>query len=274
MRLVTTTDGVGRLEDGGVALLDLPFPDLGAVLAASALDEVAAAPVRERRHLEGVQLLAPVPRPGKVWAVGFNFPQHVQEVTGSSMERPDEPLVFVKVTSAVLPPGGTILLPAIAPDEVDFEAEVAIVIGRRASSVRAADAWSHVAGVTACNDLSARDVQFRTKNFGLAKSFDTFAPLGGSLVTVDEYDDPDDIGVRCDVDGERRQDDRTSNLLFPIPEIVEYLSRYTTLEPGDVVSTGSPAGAGIADGRYLRAGSTVEVRVEHVLPLVNRVEAS
>lgn len=273
MRLVTTTDGVGRLEDGGVALLDLPWTDLGAALAASRLDDLATAPVRERRSLEAVRLLAPVPRPGKIWAVGFNFPQHVREVTGSSMARPDEPMVFVKVTSAVLPPGGTILLPPDAPDEVDFEAEVAVVIGRRATAVPAADAWSHIAGVTACNDVSARDVQFRTKNFGLAKSFDTFAPLGGSLVTVDEYDDPDDIGVTCSVDGERRQDDRTRNLLFPIPEIVEYLSRFTTLEPGDVISTGSPAGAGIADGRYLRPGSTVEVDVEHVLPLVNRVAA-
>lgn len=182
-------------------------------------------------------------------------------------------MVFVKVTSSMLAPGGTIRLPAAAPGQVDFEGEVAVVVGRRATAVRAAAAWAHLAGVTACNDVSARDVQFRTENFGLAKSFDTFCPLGGSLVTVDEYDDPDDIGIATDVDGERRQDDRTRNLLFSIPEIVEYLSRYTTLEPGDVITTGSPAGAGIADGRYLRDGSVVEVRVEHVLPLVNRVAA-
>lgn len=269
MRLVTTREGIGRLEDGGVALLDVPWPDLGAVLAdGESFEPLASAAVLERRPLEDVVLRPPVPRPGKVWAAGFNYRLHVAEVGG---EERSEPLVFVKVTSSVIGPGEEIRLPAIAPEQVDFEGEVALVIGLRAASVEPSDAWSHVAGITACNDVSARDVQFATGNFGLAKSFDTFTPLGGSIATLDEYDDPDDIGVSTVVDGELRQDDRTANLLFPVPEILAYLSRHTTLESGDVISTGSPAGAGIADGRYLRAGAVVEVRVEHVLPLRNPV---
>jgi 2-keto-4-pentenoate hydratase/2-oxohepta-3-ene-1,7-dioic acid hydratase in catechol pathway len=182
-------------------------------------------------------------------------------------------MVFIKVTSAVVGSGTRVALPPTAPDRVDFEGEVAVVIGRRASSVRAADAWSHVAGITACDDLTARDVQRGTGNFGLAKSFDGFCPLGASLVTLDEYADPDDIGLTTLVDGEVRQEARTTDLVFGVPELVEYLSRHTTLEPGDVISTGTPAGVGEPEGRFLAAGSVVEVRVERVLPLVNEVVA-
>lgn len=271
MQLVTTTEGVGRVEDGGVALLAGAGPDLGVALTEhGSLDPLRRASVLRRVALDDITLLAPVVRPGKVWAVGFNFPNHVTEVGGTVH---DEPLVFVKVTSSVIGGGGTIRLPAIAPEQVDFEGEMAVVIGRRATAVSAANAWAHVAGITACNDVSARDVQRSTGNFGLAKSFDTFTPLGGGLVTLDEYDDPDDVGIRTTVDGKIRQQDRTTNLLFPVPYVLEYLSRFTTLEPGDIVTTGSPAGAGIADGRYLSDGSVVSVEVEHVLPLVNWVAA-
>ncbi len=271
MQLVTTTEGIGRLEDGAVALLDVAWPDLGAVLAEhESLDVLAGAPVRGRAGLDEVVLRAPVPRPGKVWAVGLNYRSHAAE---TGRELPAVPMVFVKVTSAVVAGGEHVRIPAAAPDHVDFEGEVAVVIGRRASSVTAADAWAHVAAVTACNDVTARDVQQGTGNFGLAKSFDTFCPLGGSLVTLDEYDDPDDIGLTTLVDGELRQESRTSDLVFGIPALVEYLSRHTTLEPGDVVSTGTPAGVGVVDGRFLRPGAVVDIRVERVVPLLNRVVA-
>jgi 2-keto-4-pentenoate hydratase/2-oxohepta-3-ene-1,7-dioic acid hydratase in catechol pathway len=269
MQYVTTVAGIGRVEDGGLTVLDVPWPDLGAVLAENeSLDVLDPAPVRRRVSLEEVVLRAPVPRPGKVWAIGLNYRSHAAE---SGREPPAVPMVFIKVTSSVVAGRVPLRLPAIASDQVDFEGEVAVVIGRRASSVHEADAWSHVAGITACNDVSARDVQFGTGNFGLAKSFDTFTPLGGSLVTVDEYDDPDDIGLTTRVDGEVRQDDRTSDLVFPVPVLIAYLSRHTTLEPGDVISTGTPAGVGMVDGRYLRPGSVVDVRVDRVLPLVNEV---
>jgi len=269
MELVTTSRGVGRLELGEVALLDVPFPDLGAVLwAHESLQPLADAPVRERLPLDAVVLRAPVPRPGKVWAIGVNYRSHAAE---TGREPPKVPLVFVKVTSAVVGAGDVVRIPVAAPEQVDFEGEVAIVIGRRATGVRAADAWAHVAGVTACDDVTARDVQQGTGNFGLAKSFDTFCPLGGSLVTVDEYLDPDDIELTTFVDDEKRQHARTSDLVFGVPELVEYLSSHTTLEPGDVISTGTPSGVGVVDGRFLRPGARVEIRVDRVLPLVNEV---
>jgi 2-keto-4-pentenoate hydratase/2-oxohepta-3-ene-1,7-dioic acid hydratase in catechol pathway len=271
MQFVTTTSGVGRVEGDEVAILDTPFPDLGAVLwAHESLEPLLSAPVRARGALAAVELRAPVPRPGKVWAIGVNYRSHAAE---TGREPPTTPIVFVKVTSAVQRPGGAIHLPPAAPACVDFEGEVAIVIGRRATSVRAADAWAHVAGVTACNDVTARDVQRGTGNFGLAKSFDTFCPLGGSITDLDEYATLDDIGLTTVVDGEERQRARTSDLVFGVPELVEYLSRHTTLEPGDIISTGTPSGVGMVDERYLREGSTVTVTVEGVLPLTNSVIA-
>jgi 2-keto-4-pentenoate hydratase/2-oxohepta-3-ene-1,7-dioic acid hydratase in catechol pathway len=269
MQFVTTTSGVGRVEHAEVAILDVPFPDLGAVLwAHESLEPLATAPVRARQPLIDVELRAPVPRPGKVWAIGVNYRSHATE---TGREPPTTPIVFVKVSSAVQRPGAPINLPPAAPQCVDFEGEVAIVMGRRATSVRAAEAWAHVAGVTGCNDVTARDVQRETGNFGLAKSFDTFCPLGGSISTVDEYADPDDIGLSTVVDGEQRQSARTSDLVFGVAELIEYLSHHTTLEPGDVISTGTPSGVGVVDERFLRAGSSVTIQVEGVLPLTNEV---
>jgi 2-keto-4-pentenoate hydratase/2-oxohepta-3-ene-1,7-dioic acid hydratase in catechol pathway len=198
----------------------------------------------------------------------LNYRAHIAEM---GRVVPVDPVVFIKVSSAVVGPAELIRRPAVAPGKVDYEGEVAVVIGRVASSVSEADAWSHVAAVTACDDVTARDVQESSGNFGLAKSFDTFCPLGASLATPDEYADPDDIGLQTVVDGVVRQDTRTSDLLFPVPYLVSWLSRYTTLWPGDVISTGTPAGVGHPEGRYLQPGSTVEVRVEGVLPLVNTV---
>lgn len=268
---VTTSEGIGRLDGEEVALLDVPFPDLGAVLwAHESLAPLERAPLRRSVALRDTELRSPVLRPGKVWAVGLNYRAHAAE---QGRPLPAEPMVFIKVTSSVIASGETIRIPAAAPTKVDFEGEVAVIIGRRASSVSERDAWSYVAAVTACDDVTARDVQRGTGNFGLAKSFDTFTPLGGSCVTVDEYTDPDDIGIETSVDGEQRQQARTNDLVFGVPELIAYLSRHTTLEPGDVISTGTPAGVGEPEGRFLGGGSVVDIRVERVLPLVNRVVA-
>jgi 2-keto-4-pentenoate hydratase/2-oxohepta-3-ene-1,7-dioic acid hydratase in catechol pathway len=275
MKLVSTDGGVGRVDGEEIAVLDTPWAHLGGLLAAtpggpgsSGLEALAAAPVKHRLPLAGTPLLPVVPRPGKVWAVGLNYRTHIAEM---GRVVPADPVVFVKVTSSVVGPGDAVRRPVLAPDRVDFEGEVAVVIGRRASSVAEADAWSYVAGITACDDVTARDVQEASGNFGLAKSFDTFCPLGASLATPDEYADPDDVGLETIVDGQTRQRSRTSDLLFPVPFLVSWLSRHTTLEPGDVISTGTPAGVGHPEGRYLQPGSTVEIRVEGVLPLVNGI---
>ena len=272
MQYVTTTDGIGRVEGDEVVLLDTPWAELGSLLWERAtLAPLESAAVRRRAPLDGVVLRSPVPRPGKVWAVGLNYRSHAAE-TGRDL--PSEPMVFVKVTSAVVGRGDPIVLPPAAPEKVDFEGEVAVVIGRRATGVTEATAWSYVAGITACNDVTARDVQRGTGNFGLAKSFDSFCPLGGSLVTVDEYDDPDAIGLTTLVNGEVRQQARTDDLVFGVPALLAYLSRHTTLEPGDVVSTGTPAGVGEPAGRFLAPGDVIEVRVDGVVPLVNQVSAA
>lgn len=271
MQLVTTTEGIGRLEGDEVALLDLDHPDLSALLwAAGSLDLAVGAGERRRVATAAVTLRTPLPRPGKVWAIGLNYHSHANE---TGREAPAVPMVFVKVTSSVVDPGTSIALPLAAPDQVDFEGEVAVVIGRRATSVRAEDAWSHVVAVTACNDVTARDVQSGTGNFGLAKSFDTFTPLGACLTTLDAYTDPDDIGLETLVNGEVRQSARTTDLVHDVPAVIEYLSRFTTLEPGDVISTGTPAGVGLVSGTFLHHGDVVEVRVEGVAPLVNDVVA-
>lgn len=264
-KLVMTSDGAGRIEGDEVALLDAARTDLGVV------GVPADAAVRGRVPLDEATLLSPVPRPGKVWAVGLNYRAHAAE---SGREPPPVPMVFIKVTSSVVGTGADIVLPAVAPTQVDWECELAVVIGRRATSVKAADAWSYVAGITACNDVSARDVQFSTNNFGLAKSFDTFTPIGASMVTLDEYADLDDIGVATFVNGEQKQASRTSDMVFSVGELVEYLSAHTTLEPGDVISTGTPEGVGMASGTFLKPGDVVDVRVEGVISLVNRVVAA
>ena len=271
MQLVSTTDGVGRLEGDEVALLDVAAPNLSAHLwSRGTLEEVTGAGVRRRLSLADTTLLAPLPRPGKVWAIGLNYHSHAAE---TGRQAPSEPMVFIKTTSSVVGHGAPVALPAAAPANVDFEGEVAVVIGRRASSIRAADAWSHVVGITACDDVTARDVQSGTGNFGLAKSFDTFTPLGTTLTTLDEYAHPDDIGLETLVNGEVRQSARTTDLVHDVGAILAYLSRFTTLEPGDVVSTGTPAGVGVVTGTFLQPGDVVEVRVEHVPALVNQVVA-
>jgi 2-keto-4-pentenoate hydratase/2-oxohepta-3-ene-1,7-dioic acid hydratase in catechol pathway len=269
VQLVSTTDGIGRLEGDEVALLDVDRPDLSALLwADGSVAAATSAATRRRTSLADTTLLAALPRPGKVWAIGLNYRSHAGE---TGREAPSEPMVFIKTTSSVVGHGTSIVLPHAAPGAVDFEGEVAVVVGRRASSISPDDAWDHVVGVTACNDVTARDVQSGTGNFGLAKSFDTFTPLGVTLTTIDEYADPCDIGLTTLVNGEVRQDARTTDLVHDVPALIAYLSRFTTLEPGDVVSTGTPAGVGVVTGTFLRPGDVVEVRVEGVASLVNDV---
>lgn len=272
MELVTTSDGIGRLEGDEVALLAVDHRDLSALLwADGSLDAATSAGERRRISLAQVTARSPLPRPGKVWAIGLNYHSHARE---TGREAPAVPMVFFKATSSVVGHATSITLPAAAPDAVDFEGEVAVVIGRRATAVRAEEAWDHVVAITACNDVTARDVQSSTANFGLAKSFDTFTPLGSSLATVDGYDDLDDLALETLVNGEVRQSARTTDLVHDVPAIIAYLSRFTTLEPGDVISTGTPSGVGVVSGTFLRPGDVVEVRVQGVTPLVNDVVAA
>lgn len=273
-RLISTAKGIGRVQDDGtVALLDSPYPDLGRALEAGCTaTELAACAVRSRAAFGEAGLLAPIPRPSKIWAVGFGYRQHRAEV--GFVEEVSEPMIFLKAPSSVIGSGQDIRLPRVAPDEVDYEGELGVVVGQRLTDVTEDRARAGIAGYTICNDVSARDVQKgrvpgRKPDVSAAKSFDTFTPMGPCLATLDEFADPDDLRLRTWVDDELRQDARTSELIHPVAEIVSYLSRQTTLEPGDVILTGTPAGVGHPEGRFLKAGSTVRIAIDGIGELTN-----
>jgi 2-keto-4-pentenoate hydratase/2-oxohepta-3-ene-1,7-dioic acid hydratase in catechol pathway len=235
---VQTVDGV---LDAGALLGERP---LGArrLLDEQRLDELA-----ELAKLEGevepasvIRLLPPVPDPDKIVCIGLNYRSHAEE---QGVEPPDQPTFFAKFRNALAPDGATIALPA-ASDKVDYEAEVAFVIGRRCKEVDEADALDAVAGYMLFNDLSARDLQLATPQWMPGKVFDCSAPCGPALVTPDEAGGPDEISFALELNGERMQEASTSDLIFSVGELITRLSRWMTLEPGDIVSTGTPAGIG------------------------------
>lgn len=217
---------------------------------------------------------APPVQPRAIVCVGLNYRDHAAE---SGLAVPDRPALFTKLTHTVIAPGEPIILPVHLSEDIDFEAELGVVIGRRASRVDAAEALDHVLGYTCVNDVSARDLQ-ATEGFGWVrgKSADTFCPVGPELVTADEIADPQALRITCDVSGERLQDSSTSDMIFPVAEIVSFISQAVTLHPGDLICTGTPSGVGMArtPRRWLRAGDTVRVEIEGIGALENPVVAS
>jgi 2-keto-4-pentenoate hydratase/2-oxohepta-3-ene-1,7-dioic acid hydratase in catechol pathway len=220
-------------------------------------------------------LLAPVPRPGKVVAIGRNYREHAEE---EGVEPPAAPLIFSKWSSSVVGSGAEIRWDPGLTTQVDYEAELAVVIGRRTRRVAVADALDHVLGYTCLNDVSARDLQFGDGQWARGKSLDTFCPMGPVLVTADELGDPQDLAIRCSVDGEVVQDARTSQMYFSVAEIISHCSMAFTLEPGDIVATGTPSGVGAfrKPPRFLGEGDRVSVEIEGIGILENvcRLEAA
>ena len=215
------------------------------------------------------KLLAPVDPPN-VFAIGLNYADHARE---TNKPLPRRPLIFLKATTAVLGPGEPIVRPSESPDEVDYEAELAVVIGTRCRDVPKKQAARHILGYTCGNDVSARDCQMRIdQQWARAKSFDTFCPLGPWLVTPDELD-PADLAIRAVLNGQTMQDSRTSQLVFNVLDLVSYLSRQFTLLPGTVIMTGTPPGVGVArtPPRFLRAGDRITVDIEGIGQLTNPV---
>lgn len=190
--------------------------------------------------LSGAALLPPLPDPDKIVCIGLNYRSHAAE---AGIDPPDQPTFFAKFRNALAPADATVKLPA-ASEKVDYEAEVAFVLGRRCKDVDASDALDAIAGYMLLNDLSARDLQFATPQWMPGKVFDGSAPCGPALVTPDEAGAPDAISFALDLNGERMQEASTSDLVFSVPELVARLSRWMTLEPGDIVSTGTPSGVG------------------------------
>jgi 2-keto-4-pentenoate hydratase/2-oxohepta-3-ene-1,7-dioic acid hydratase in catechol pathway len=220
---------------------------------------------------ERIRLLAPVPRPGKIVAVARNYPAHAAESGGTT---PGEPVLFLKAPSAVIGPEEDVVLPA-ASGEVDFEGELAVVMGRRARDLDEAEALDAVAGYTVADDVSARDWQGVRGQHFIGKSCDTFAPLGPALVTRDEVSDVQDLAIETRVSGELLQSARTKEMTFPVARLVAFASRLFTWEPGDVLLTGTPAGVGRSrrPPRWLREGDVVEVTVERIGTLRHHVTA-
>lgn len=216
-----------------------------------------------------VALKAPLPRPGKLILLGLNYRDHAEE-TGQKI--PEVPTLFSKYTNSVIGPGETILIPR-ATEQIDYEAEFAFVIGRRGYEIPEERALEYVAGYTIVNDVSARDYQFVTSQWMVGKTFDTHCPMGPTLVLADEVPDPHALDLQLSIGGEVLQRSNTQQLIFKIPETVAYLSRIMTLEPGDVISTGTPAGVGFTrkPPRWLRPGETVRIEIARLGVLENPV---
>jgi len=229
------------------------------LLEADALGDLAvAASGRDGVPVADVTMLAPVPDPEKIVCIGLNYRDHAAE---GRLEPPPVPTFFAKFRNALVPDRATVALPA-SSNKVDYEAEIAFVVGRTAKDVAESDALDHIAGYTLLNDLSARDLQFQTPQWIPGKVFDGSAPCGPALVSADEVASaPDGIGIALDLNGERMQEATTADLIFPIPRLLAHLSTLMTLVPGDIVSTGTPAGVGGArEPRvWLRPGDEIVV---------------
>jgi len=260
LKLASTPTGFGRVEDDAFVPMG---DDIMIYLETGASSDGQAVPLAD------VQLLAPVPRPGKVICVGLNYRDHAEE-TGQAI--PDEPVLFSKFANSVVGPGDDVVVPRVVT-QPDFEAELAVVIGRRATDVSAPDAPSYVAGYTCANDVSARDLQFRSSQWLLGKAIDSFLPLGPWLVTADEVGDPGRLAIRCTIDDDVVQDSSTDQMIFGVAELIAFISRTITLEPGDVIATGTPPGVGMArkPQRWLRDGERMTVEIEKIGALTNTV---
>ncbi len=278
MQLVTFSAGDGKLRSGallddGKIVADLSaagYPDALAVIHAgvSAIDNPADYP---GYNLSGIRLHAPLPNPPRLFAIGLNYREHAIE---SKMPFPDFPVVFFKLQTAIVGPGEPIVLPTNST-EPDYEAEFAFVIGKGGYRIPAAAWRDHVYGYTIVNDVSARDIQRSTSQWSLAKSFPTFCPMGPAIVTANEIADPHSLAIGLSIDGETLQNSNTRELLFKVPDLIEYISSITPMLPGDVVSTGTPSGVGMGRNpkRWLKPGETVTVTVEGLGSLTNPVVA-
>lgn len=275
---------VGMLSPDGLRVTPFDVPAEVARRGALPLVEAASrgeplpAPASSSFALADVRLEAPLPLPRRnLWCVGRNYHAHAQELAGSvfknnAADTMEWPIVFSKVPECVVGPADTVQLPAAAiSQQIDYEAELAVVIGMGGKNISREAAMSHVYGYTIVNDVTARDVQMRHQQWDMGKSFDTFCPMGPWLVSADEMDGRE-TRVRCWVNGELRQDAPTANMIFDIPTLIETVSRGITLYPGDVIATGTPAGVGMGfkPPRYLRDGDTVRIEIDGIGSIENQ----
>jgi 2-keto-4-pentenoate hydratase/2-oxohepta-3-ene-1,7-dioic acid hydratase in catechol pathway len=278
MKLVSFSTADGKIRPGSLIeeanlVVDLTaagFADTTAVLSAgfTSTDKPAAYP---GNRLNDVRLHAPIANPPRVFAIGLNYREHAIE---TKTPLPKAPVVFFKMSTAIVGPGENIVLPKNST-QPDYEAELAFVIGKGGYRIPASAWREHVYGYTIVNDVSARDVQLSTSQWSLAKSFPTFCPMGPAIVSADEIADPHELAIGLSINGEVLQNSTTSELVFRIPDLVEYISSITPLLPGDIVSTGTPSGVGMGrtPQRWLKPGDSVTVTVEGLGSLTNPVVA-
>jgi 2-keto-4-pentenoate hydratase/2-oxohepta-3-ene-1,7-dioic acid hydratase in catechol pathway len=268
MRLVTFQAQGGSTPEAGIVAGDQVIglgQDMLSVIATGTLPVLAG----PRYDLASIKLLAPIPRPPQVICVGMNYRDHARE---AGVEIPSIPTIFSKFSNVVIGPGAPIVLPKNST-RPDYEAEFAFVIGRGGRHIPAARALDHVFGYTIVNDVSARDHQTTTSQWLISKSFDTFAPMGPWIVTRDEIADPHALDLSLEIGGDVLQHSNTRELVFGVPALIEYISSVVTLEPGDIVATGTPSGVGFArkPPRYLRPGDEVIIRIQGIGELRNPV---
>jgi 2-keto-4-pentenoate hydratase/2-oxohepta-3-ene-1,7-dioic acid hydratase in catechol pathway len=276
MKLVSYSIGSSAITPGFLLEDTRQVVDLSTIGFSSALEFIQGGEMPdtsgvETHPLDKVRLHAPLPNPPRVFAIGLNYRDHAKE---SGMELPTTPVVFFKMATSVIGPGDTILLPKNST-QPDYEAEFAFVIGKGGYRIPASAWRNHVFGYTNVNDVSARDVQFASTQWNLSKSFPTFCPLGPAIVTADEIADPHALDISLSIDGETLQHSNTRELVFRIPELIEYISSITPLLPGDIISTGTPPGVGLGrtPKRWLKHGETVTVTIEGLGSLTNPVAA-
>jgi len=264
-------------DDQVIGLYDAGFHDLLSLIAggADAMDRVLrwveSAPGGERFDPSAMKLRAPIPRPPKIVCIGLNYRDHAEE---TKMAIPEVPTVFSKYATAVTGHRHPIVLPKNS-GKPDYEAELAVVIGKGGRHIPESRWREHVFGYTILNDVSARDFQLATSQWMIGKTFDTFAPMGPAIVTADEIEDPHNLNISLTLNGQVMQNSNTRQLIFDVPKLIAHLSSVFTLEPGDVISTGTPAGVGFARKPpvYLKPGDEVVVEVEGLGQLMNPVVA-
>ena len=275
MKLISFSVAGGPVRPGLFSDDKTSLVDLSSAGYTDALDVITrglpSALPEAKLAAKDVKLHAPISNPPRVFAIGLNYRDHAKE---SGMAIPDTPVVFQKLTTSIIGPDAAIVLPKNST-QPDYEAEFAFVIGKGGYRIPAAAWREHVFGYTIVNDVSARDVQLATSQWTLGKSFPTFCPIGPAIVTADEIADPHALDVKLTIDGELMQNSNTRELIFKVPELIEYLSSITPLLPGDVISTGTPYGVGLGrtPKRWLKPGETVTIAITGLDELTNPVVA-
>lgn len=270
---LANVDGRAALVDGDnyfdlekVSGGKLPSSPMEAVARFEELSRVDLSSATPDGKLSSAVLGPPVPEPKQVFGIGLNYKDHVAE---STMALPEYPLIFTKFSSSINSPTGDVMMRG---QKVDWEVELVVVLGKVTKDVSQADAWDYVAGLTVGQDISDRVVQMAVKppQHSMGKSFDTFSPIGPVVASKDCVKDVNDIGLTCDVSGERKQDSRTKHLIFTVPHLIEYISSILTLQPGDLIFTGTPSGVGAASNTFLKDGDVIVSEIEGIGTITNR----